>query len=174
MKRNNIDLGVLGGVLARAGEDPSVLRLHKRVDGEWSFEEGRPAYQAVIAHGSSSTTARVDIAPGFGGGGTAPDPLQYLLAGLGACYAATVVTIAAMEGADIRRLSVSAELDANVARVYDLGDAPLVERVAVTVTVEADADDQALARWRDAARAKCPFAFTVQHVVPFETIVERA
>jgi uncharacterized OsmC-like protein len=173
MKRNNIDLDVLGGVLERGSKDASALRLHKRVDGAWSFEEGRPAYEAVIAHGGSSTTARVDIAPGFGGGGNAPDPLQFLLAGLGACYAATVVTIASMEGAEVRALSVSAELDANVARVYDLGDAPLMEQVSVIVTVDADADDEALARWREAARVKCPFAYTVQQAVPLEVRVER-
>lgn len=84
--------------MERGRTDASVFRLHKRVEGRWSFTAGEPAYTASVSHGDATTDLHVDIAPGFGGQGLAPDPLQYLLAGLGACYASTLVTIAATEG----------------------------------------------------------------------------
>lgn len=56
-----------------------------------------------MAHGGTSTDLHVDIAPGFGGQGVAPDPLQYLLAGLGAGYASTVVTVADVDDATLAR-----------------------------------------------------------------------
>lgn len=169
-----LNLGVLADVMERGKDDPSVFRLHKRVEGEWNFSEGRPAYSATVTHGSGSTVLAVDVAPGFGGQGLAPDPLQYLLAGLGACYAATVVTIASMEGVPLRALTVVAEQDVNVAAVYDMGDAPLVERILVTVKIDSDADDATLARWEGAARAKCPFVYTVANPISLTTAVARA
>ena len=99
MRLTNLDLDVLGGVVKRGRTDASVFRLHKRVEGRWSFTAGGPAYTASVSHGKDTTDLYVDIAPGFGGQGLAPYPLQYLLAGLGACYASTLVTIAATEGA---------------------------------------------------------------------------
>lgn len=173
MKKNNLDLAVLAGVIERGQSDPSVFTTHKRVEGIWSFAEGAPAYTATMAHGDRATELSVDIAPGFGGGGLAPDPLQYLLTGLGACYAATVVTVASMEGVDLTELSVVAEQDVNVASVYGMGDGPLMEQITVIVKVATDVDDDTLARWQQAARDKCPFAFTVINAVPLTTTVER-
>lgn len=174
MKKNNLDLGVLAGVVERGQTDPSVFKLHKRVEGTWSFAEGTPAYTASMAHGDRTTVLSVDIAPGFGGGGLAPDPLQYLLTGLGACYAATVVTVASMEGVDLTELTVVAEQDVDVARVYEMGDGPLMEQITVTVKVATDVDDATLARWEQTARDKCPFAFTIINPIPLTTVVERA
>ena len=173
MKLNNIDMAVLMNVMDRGQTDPGVFRMHKRVEGTWSFAEGTPAFTTTVTHGSRTTELAVDIAPGFGGSGLAPDPLQYMLAGLGACYAATVVTVAAMEGVELTELRVVAEQDVNVSRVYGMGDGPLMEQVSVTVKIGADVDDDTLARWQQAAREKCPFAFTIINPVPLKTRVER-
>lgn len=173
MKMNNLDLGVLAGVLERGQSDPTAFKMHKRVEGTWSFAEGTPAYTASMTHGDRATELSVDIAPGFGGGGLAPDPLQYLLTGLGACYAATVVTVASMEGVELTELTVVAEQDVDVARVYEMGDGPLMEQITVAVKVATDVDDATLARWQQAARDKCPFAFTIINAVPLTTVVER-
>jgi uncharacterized OsmC-like protein len=157
MKPNNIDLTVLAGVLERGKQDPSALKIHKRVEGTWNFAQGTPAFTATVAHGTQTSTLHVDIAPGFGGAGLAPDPLQYLLVGLGSCYAATVVTVAALENIEISDLQVIAE-----------------ERVSVIVKITADVDDDTLNRWQQSARDKCPFAYTVMNAVPLETHIERA
>lgn len=173
MKMNNLDLSVLAGVLERAKSDPGVLKLHKRVEGTWSFAQGSPAFSATIGHGQGRSVLHADIAPAFGGAGLAPDPLQYLLFGLGACYAATVVTVAALEGVELFEVSVVAENHVDVSHVFGIAEKPLMERVSVTVKVKAEVDDPTLGRWQKAAREKCPFAFTIIHAVPLETRVER-
>lgn len=174
MKRNNLNLAVLAGVVQRGAVDPDAFKMHKRVEGAWSFTDATPAYSAPMAHGDRTTVLSVDVAPGFGGAGLAPDPLQYMLTGLGACFAATVVAVAALEGVDLSELSVVTEQDVDVARVYDMGDGPLMEQITVTVRVVTDVDDQTLARWEQTARAKCPFAFTVINAVPLHTVIQRA
>lgn len=171
---NNLNLGVLADVMQRGQTDPSVFSMHKRIEGDWDLTVGRPAFTATVAHGQASSVLNVDIAPGFGGQGLAPDPLQYLLTGLGACYAATVVTLASMEGATIQRLHVTAEQDVNVSAVYDMGDAPLMEQITVSLAITADVDDETLTRWQDAARAKCPFVYTIANPIPLTTTITRA
>jgi uncharacterized OsmC-like protein len=54
-----------------------------------------------------------------------------------------------------------------------MGDGPLMEQISVTVKVGGDVDDDSLARWQQAAREKCPFAFTIINAVPLHTRVER-
>lgn len=39
--------------------------------------------------------------------------------------------------------------------------------------VSADVDDATPARWQDAARAKCPFVYTILNPIPLTTTVER-
>ena len=174
MNLNNIDLEVLGGVLHEGQQVPSALKLHKRVEGAWTFTPGAPAFTATMAHGTRESTLQVDVTPKFGGAGLAPDPLQYMLVGIGSCFAATVVTIAALEGVEITDLRVIAESDADVSRVYDITENPLMERVSVTLKVTTDVDDDTLNRWQQTARDKCPFAYTIMNTVPLETQIERA
>lgn len=174
MKLNNVNLATMGALAERAQTDPAAVKMQKRVEGAWSSSDGTPQFSAKLTHGASETTLRADMAPPFGGGGLAPDPLQYMLFGLAACYTATFVIIASMEGVALADVKSVAELSADAARVFDLGDRPLVERVSVRVSVRADIDDATLARWAETAKQKCPFAFTVANAVPLETRVERA
>jgi hypothetical protein len=65
MKKNNIDLSVLGDMLQRANTEPSVLKLHKRVEGAWSFAGGAPAFSATLAHGDRKSVLEADVARPF-------------------------------------------------------------------------------------------------------------
>jgi uncharacterized OsmC-like protein len=174
MKKNNVDLAAVAALAERTKADPTAAKMQKRVEGTWSFADGPPQFTATITHASRSTTLHADMAPPFGGGGLAPDPLQYMLFGLAACYTATLVMLASMEGVELRDVRTVAESSVDASRVFDVGARPLVERVAVRVGVQAGVDDATLARWTQAAREKCPFAFTVANAVPLETRVERA
>lgn len=174
MTRNNVNLAAVAALAERAGSEPSAARLQKRVEGIWSHRAGSPQFSATLGHGSGSSVLSADMAMPFGGGGLAPDPLQYMLFGLAACYTATLVMIASLEGVDLGEVKAVAENVVDVSKVFGLADRPLVERISVRVSVAAKVDDATLARWAEGARAKCPFAFTIANAVPLETRVERA
>lgn len=171
---NNVNLATVGALMERAKADPSAVRMQKRVEGTWSSVDGTPQFSATVVHADRKSTLTADMAPPFGGGGLAPDPLQYMLFGLAACYTATVVMLASMEGVDLGEVKTVAENSVDASHVFGLGNKPLVERVAVRVIVGAPVDAERLARWNQAAREKCPFAYTVAHAIPLETTVERA
>ncbi len=106
MKKNNVNLATVGALAERAKTDPSAAKLQKRVEGAWSFREGSPQFTATVAHGDGTSLLWADMAVPFGGAGLAPDPLQYMLFGLAACYTATLVMIASMEGVDLGKVIV--------------------------------------------------------------------
>jgi uncharacterized OsmC-like protein len=174
LKRNNVNLAAVAALAERAASTPAAAKLQKRVEGGWSHADGSPQFSATLLHGDGGSVLSADMAVPFGGGGLAPDPIQYMLFGLAACYTATLVMIASLEGVDLGEVKAVAENAVDVSNVFGLADRPLVERVSVRVTVAAKVDDATLARWTEAARAKCPFAFTVANAVPLETRVERA
>jgi uncharacterized OsmC-like protein len=174
MKKNNVNLAAVGALAERAKTDRTAAKLRKRVEGSWSFRDGSPQFSASVAHGNGASTLHADMAVPFGGAGLAPDPLQYMLFGLAACYTATLVMIASMEGVDLGEVKTVAENAVDASRVFGLGERPLVEHVSVRVTVNAAVDEATLSRWAQAAREGCPFAFTVANAVPLETRVERA
>jgi uncharacterized OsmC-like protein len=174
MRKNNVNLAAVGALVERARTDRSAAKLRKRVEGNWSFRDGSPQFTATVAHGDRSSVLHADMAVPFGGAGLAPDPLQYMLFGLAACYTATLVMIASREGVDLGDVRTVAENAVDASRTLGLGTGPLVEHVSVRVTVNAAVDDTTLSRWAQTAREGCPFAFTVANAVPLETRVERA
>ncbi len=179
MKRNNKDLAAVGALAERVKMDPNPAKLQKRVEGGWSFREGSPQFTATVAHGGGASLLQADMAVPFGGAGLAPDPLQYMLFALAACYSATRVMIASMEGVDLGDVKAVAENAVDATRALGLGERPLgerplVERVSVRVTVNSRRGRRQ-ARALGAGRAReLPFAFTVANAVPLETRIERA
>jgi len=61
----------------------------------------------------------------------------------------------------------------DVSHVFGVAEKPLMEQVSVAVRVKAPVDDATLVRWQQAAREKCPFAFTIANAVPLVIRIER-
>ena len=89
--------------------DPTKARKHKRVEGVWEFTDGQPQFRAVLEFPKGSVEVRCELPSFAGGWGTSPDPIQYCLYGMAACYATTFAGAAAQEGVDLTALKVRAE-----------------------------------------------------------------
>lgn len=174
MKINNVDVTAAGAFVEQAKADPSVTKKSKRVQGSWNFTEGQPQFSATMSHKTGETTVRTDFAPFLGGEGRAPDPIQYCLYGLAACYAGTFVGLAAAEGVVLRSLSVVAENRVDLSRSLGLSDAPVVERVKIALEVDTDADAKQLAELERLAKDRCPGVYCLSNPIPIEFELGRA
>lgn len=173
MKINNVNIQAAGEFVEQAKADPSLAKKSKRVEGRWCFEEGGPQFSATMAHKTGETTVRADFAPFMGGGGLAPDPIQYCLYGLAACYAGTFVGLAAAQGVVLRSLSVVAENRVDLSRSLGLSDAPVVERVMLSLEVDTDAEAEQLAELERLAKERCPGVFCLANPIPIELKLDR-
>jgi uncharacterized OsmC-like protein len=168
MKINNVNITSAGAFVEQAKADPSVVKKIKRVEGRWCFDEGRPQFSATMPHKTGETTVKADFAPFMGGEGLAPDPIQYCLYGLAACYAGTFVGLAAAAGVVLRSLSVAAENRVDLSRSLGLSDAPVVEQVKLALEVETDADEEQIAELERLARSRCPGVYCLSNPIPIE------
>ena len=84
------------------GELPAY-RLFE-AEGEWRF--GETQFGANLTFENGSITLFTDQPTPSGGKGNAPNPVQYCVFSMIACYATTFVTIATMKGVKIDSLKV--------------------------------------------------------------------
>ena len=173
MGLNNVNLEQLNQTVEGAKADPAKAKRVTRVEGRWNLEEGKPQFTGVLKYESGQVTVEADQPTAMGGGGTLPGPLHYCMYGLASCYAATFASMAAMMGVPLRKLEVAAEGHFNFSRVFGLSDAPALEQVRITLTVDADADQAKLDELEQLAQQRCPAVYVLSHEVPLIAEVKR-
>ncbi|MFQ5868300.1 MAG: OsmC family protein [Candidatus Zixiibacteriota bacterium] len=169
MGLNNINLEPMDQFYQEVKADPDRARKSKKVEGEWVFEEGKPQFRTLMPHQSEETNVESDFAPFMGGRGLAPDPIQYCLYGLAACFAGTFVSLATQEGIQIKLLKVSVENKVDLTRTLGLSDNPIVEEVVIKTTVESDAPRTKIEEIEALARDRCPGVYCLTNPVPVKT-----
>ena len=166
---NNINTDVSGKFMEEARNDPQIAKKSKRVEGEWVFEEGKPQFKATLAFKEGERVVESDFAPFMGGRGLAPDPIQYCLYGMAACYAGTFVSLATMEGVVLRGLRIAVENKVDLTRTLGLSSNPIVEEVEVTLTVASDVPREKLERIEVLAGERCPGVYCLVNQIQLTT-----
>src|SRR3989344_8126284 len=98
VRTNNVDLEKAGAFVESVKQDKNKALKVKKVEGSWNFEDGKTQFTAELNHPQGSTVIEADGPPFLGGSGIKPDPVQYCLFGLAACFAQTFASIAAEKG----------------------------------------------------------------------------
>jgi uncharacterized OsmC-like protein len=169
MGLNNINTGAAGKFMEEARKDPQVAKKSKRVEGEWVFEEGKPQFKATMAFKEGERVLESDFAPFMGGKGLAPDPIQYCLYGMAACYIGTFVSLATMEGIALQGVKILVENKMDLTRSLGLSSNPIVEGVEVTLTVAADVPRKKLEQIEVLAKDRCPGVYCLINPIQLTT-----
>src|SRR3990167_504701 len=133
MKINNVNLEKAAAFAEEVKKDKSKALKIKRVEGTWNLKEGKVQFTSTLEHAQGSTITEADGPPFLGGSGLKPDPVQYCLFGLAACYAQTFASIAAAKGIKLNQLKVSVENKVNLSKALGLSNEPIVENVTLKV-----------------------------------------
>ena len=167
MKINNINLDKAGAFVEEAKKDKSKAIKVKRVEGTWNFNEGNPQFASTLEHANGSTIVEADAPPFLGGNGLKPDPVQYCLFGLAACFAQTFALIAAEKGIELDKLKVSAENKVNLSMALGLGNEPIVEGVKLLVEVN-NVDESKLKEIEQLAKERCPGVYCLTNPIKLD------
>ncbi|MBI2233250.1 MAG: OsmC family protein [Candidatus Aenigmarchaeota archaeon] len=163
MKLNNVDMNKAGAFLEEVKADRNKAIKIKRVEGEWNFSGVQ--FAATLEHATGKTIVEADGPPIMGGSGLKPDPVQYCLFGLAACFAQTFASIAAEKGIELKRLKVSAENKVNLSRSLGIGDEPIVENVKLFVTASGSGD---LKEVEQLAKDRCPGVYCLTNPIKLD------
>ena len=167
-KKNNIDLEKLGAAMEDMQKDPSKLKKVTKVEGDWNLGEGSQ-FKAEVSFEKGKIKLESDQPSFLGGGGTNPGPLIYCLYGSASCYIATFATMAAMEGVELKKLSIVAESFVDFSKVFGIAEKPIAEKVKFTLFVESDAPEEKIKQIEELANERCPAMYCLTQPIPVET-----
>ncbi len=173
MKINNIDVDKAKQFIERVKRDPSLAKKSKKIVGCWNFEAGKPQFEAKMEFLNGSEVLYADQAPFMGGNGIKPDPIQYCLFGLAACFAATFASIATLEGVSLKELKVTAENQVDLSRALGLSENPIVEKAKLTIEVKSDTPENKIKEIEVLARDQCPGVFCLTNPIHLETEIKK-
>ena len=172
MKLNNINLDKAGAFVEEVKKDRSKAIKVKRIEGSWDFRERKPQFISTLEHANGATVVEADGPPFMGGSGIKPDPVQYCLFGLAACFAQTFASIAAEKGVELKELKVAAENKVNLSRALGLGNDPIVERVKLLVEVS-DVDKDKLKEIEQLAKERCPGVYCLTNPIKLDIEIKQ-
>jgi len=164
---NNINVQEMEKFVSTIQEDPAQARKTKRVTGSWAFEEGKPQFVSTLEYAKGNMVLSAELPPFAGGWGTSPDPVQYCLYGLAACFAVTFAATAASEGMQLTRLKVTAQNWMDLRKQMGLTDEDIIDKVKFTVHAEGASRDK-LARILALAEQRCPGVECITRAIPLE------
>ena len=171
MKIDNVDMENAGVFMEEVKKDKSKSIKIKRIEGSWDFREGKPQFASTFEHANGSTVVEADAPPFLGGNGIKPDPVQYCLFGLAACFAQTFASIAAEKGVELKKLKVAAENKVNLSRALGLGNEPIVEGVKLIVEVS-DVDKDKIKEIEQLAKERCPGVYCLTNPIKLDIEVK--
>ena len=168
MKLNNINLEKAGAFVEEVKKDKGKALKVKRVEGAWNLEDGKVQFTSTLEHANGTTVVEADGPPFMGGSGIKPDPVQYCLFGLAACFAQTFASIAAEKGIKLDKLKVAAENKVNLSKALGLSNEPIVERVNLFVEVSSEVDKSILEEIEKLAKERCPGVYCLTNPIKLD------
>jgi uncharacterized OsmC-like protein len=169
---NNINLEQMKKFAEAVKKDPKQALKEKSVTGEWAFQEGRPQFTAEIPYQKGKVSLSCEFPPFSGGWGTSPDPIQYCLYGLAACFATTFVATATNENVKLRSLKVTAENRIDLRKQMGLSSDPIIQKAGLKVKVEADVPRVTIEKLLKLAEERCPGTECVTRSIPLSIELE--
>jgi uncharacterized OsmC-like protein len=169
MAMNHMNLEGMKSFMEEVKKDLSKAKKSKKVECFWNYDEGKPQIESKVQNPKGETILRSDFAPFMGGEGLAPDPIQYCLFGLAACFAGTFMSVATMMGIKIQDFRVTAENFTDLSKTLGLTNNPIVEKVKIIATVKSDAREEQLKELERMAHERCPGVYCLVNPIPLET-----
>jgi uncharacterized OsmC-like protein len=164
---NNVNVQEMEKFIAAIREDPAQAKKEKRVTGSWAFEQGTPQFTSTLEYAEGKVVLSAELPPFSGGWGTSPDPVQYCLHGVAACFAAVFMATASSEGLRLTKLEVTAENWMDLRKQMGAGDGNIIEKCRLTVRAEGASRDD-LDRVTALTQERCPGVECLTRPIPLE------
>jgi len=167
---NHVDVEKVQASVNAIKVDQAKARRVNKVEGEWICEGSQgPQFRADFQLETGKVTLEVDSPSFLGGTGTRPGPLHYCVFGLTSCFASTFMTLAAMEGIEIKAAKFAGECNVDFSKTFGLSDRPIIQNAKFKVTVRSSASREVLRRLTKLAEERCPGIYSLTNKISVET-----
>jgi uncharacterized OsmC-like protein len=169
---NNVNMEQMQKFTETVKKDLKQALKEKSVTGEWVFQDGNPQFVADLPYQKGRISLGCEMPPFAGGWGSSPDPLQYCLYGLAACFATTLIATATNENIKLNSLRVTAENKVDLRKQLGLSKEPIIQKVGLKVHIDADVPRATLERLVKLTEERCPGTECVTRSIPLSAELE--
>ena len=160
---NQVDLGAMSALVDKIKQRPSAALTTWSAKVRWTG-----AFRSEAAVRSFAPIAS-DEPSGIGGTDSAPNPVEQLLGALGNCLAVGYAANASVAGITIRDLRIDLDGDIDLRTFLGLADGHAgFSVIRVTVHLDSDADDAAVAELHKKVATTSPVGHTLSKAIPVE------
>ena len=164
---NRINIEVFKKTIENGRNDISSTLKNLEIEGEWRLNtQDGPQFETKLkTEKAGEVLIQSDETIILGGGGTAPNPVQYCIGGLLACYSATFVKWASMDGIKIDSLKIKASAKMDLSAALALSENPPLSDLEMILTIESDATKEKLLEVNEIAKKRCPGYYCLTHAI---------
>jgi len=178
--RNGVNLDNLEALVAAVKDNPALGNVQFSATSEWkggtrSEVTVSPLHAGGqnIAGPARSFKLMVDEPPQLGGTDEAPNPVEYLAAGLCGCLTAGIASNAALFGTDLSKIEVSVEADFDIRGLLALDRSVPTGALELryTVRIKGAAPKENLTRAKETIDRKSPVVNTLANPLKITTTI---
>ncbi len=166
---NRINIEVFNQTIEDVKNTPSNAIKTLKIEGTWRLDsDSGPQFETKLkTENAGEILVQSDETIILGGGGTAPNPVQYCIGGLLACFSATYVKWASMEGLLLNSFKIICTANMDLSAALGLSDNPPLSNLQIELLVESAASMEDLLRINEIAKKRCPGYYCLTHgIIP--------
>ncbi len=166
-----------GETLQKAREDPSKAKKVIEFEGNWEIGKTGPQFSTKIkSEKGGEFLIQSDEPIALGGGGTAPNPVQYGLYGIASCFAATFAKWAAMEGIVLNQFKIKVRADMDLSASFGIFQEPVIpiyESIKFEIVVDSEMGMEEIERFNEITKQRCPCYYCLTTAIIPEIVFEK-
>jgi len=166
---NRINIEVFKETIEKGKKDSSSYLKTLEIEGKWRLDDDSgPQFETKLkTEKAGEILVQSDETIILGGGGTAPNPVQYCIGGLLACYSATYVKWASMEGISLKSFKIRSTADMDLSAALGLSENPPLNNLRIELEIESDESLEKLLEINEIAKKRCPGYYCLTHgIIP--------
>ncbi len=166
---NRINIEVFKETIKKGKNDRSSYLKSLEIEGTWRLgANSGPQFETKLkTEKAGEVLVQSDETIILGGGGTAPNPVQYCIGGLLACFSATYVKWASMEGIELKSFKIRSTANMDLSAALGLTENPPLSNLRIELEIESDEPLEKLLEINEIAKKRCPGYYCLTHgIIP--------
>ncbi len=167
--KNRINIEVFKETIEKGKKDRSSYLKSLEIEGTWRLgANSGPQFETKLkTEKAGEVLVQSDETIILGGGGTAPNPVQYCIGGLLACFSATYVKWASMEGIELKSFKIRSTANMDLSAALGLTENPPLSNLRIELEIESDEPLEKLLEINEIAKKRCPGYYCLTHgIIP--------
>lgn len=174
---NRIDMDRFSETVQRAKDDLSKTKKIIEFEGKWEIGEIGPQFSAKInTENGGEFLIQSDEPMALGGSGSAPNPVQYGLYGIAACYSAAFVKWISNEGIIINKFKVKVKADMDIAAslgIFKEPPIPFYEHIKFEIIIDSELSMKEIERFNEITKQRCACYYCLTTAIIPEIVLKK-